>query len=471
MNIPSFHDPILSRAQSALHQALVRLEEPATNHLSAQHPSMLSLVNLGNTFSQPGITDQDILARSGIFGECVTLYYLYCKADFEHNAEQAAYYKGLILKGSCDAGYVEAVLGYEETKNHIQYTALQPGQGIYNTLPENCTIALLADWATGATPALSVLQQAVAQPSQPAGAQKPNLLIHLGDVYYAGSVAECTDFFVTAVTNAVPGAFTSTFPVYAIPGNHEYYWGADGFVSSIRKATGQEGSYWCLRNSAWQIVALDTGYNDRDPFTVTTNTTYLPADQVAWLADVMSSGLPTILLTHHQLYSAVSSVGADTTADPPVLYGINQKLHDQIAVPYGSQIVVWLWGHEHNTVIFNPQAGLPVGRCIGSGGIPMLLDQYPYRPNAALRGLPGIPVPTINTRYELAAGEFEYNHGFATIALTPQNATVTYYQVPQATPTTPAGAAVPLGPSEVYTHPNGGSGASGYAADATPQPG
>lgn len=60
----------------------------------------------------------------------------------------------------------------------------------------------------------------------------------------------------------------------------------------------------------------------------------------------------------------------------------------------------------------------------------------------------------MDTGYQPSAGEHEYNHGFATIALTPSQATVTYYQVSQATA---AGAAVPLGPPEVYPNPNGGS--------------
>lgn len=458
MHIPTFHDPILSRAQSALHQALVRLEEPATEHLSAQHPSMSSLIALGQSLQGVKATDEEVMRQMDVYGECAVLYYLHCRADLMGNAQLAAEYAGQLQKGSCDPGYLEATVGYEETKNDVQYVPVAPGQGI-SPLADSCTVALLADWGTGAGPALAVLGQAMAQ--------KPDLLIHMGDVYYAGSPAECQSNFVDAITSAVPGAFTPAFPVYAIPGNHEYFWGGHGFQEVIRPATGQAGSYFCLRGSAWQIVALDTGYHDRSPFTVYTNTTYLPPDQVRWLESVMASGLPTVMLTHHQLYSAVYSVGKDPRTGAQ--HGINPCLYDQIAWRYGPQIVVWLWGHEHNTVVFDPRPGLPPGRCVGSGGIPILVDQEPYTPNPSLVGLPGIDVPAMSPDYRLSCGEFAYNHGFATLSLTPEQATVTYFQVPQPTPANPvSGSAIPVGPPEVFANPGKRSGA---APDPGPGPG
>jgi hypothetical protein len=164
---------------------------------------------------------------------------------------------------------------------------------------------------------------------------------------------------------------------------------------------------------------------------VLTNVTYLPDDQVAWLANVMSTanGRGTILLSHHQLYSGAGSVGQSAVNGQTVNWGINPQLFPQVE-PYFSDISVWLWGHEHNTVIFNPQNGVPLGRCIGSGAIPMLVAEDPYTPAPGLSGVGGIPVPTMNLGYELGNNGTDYYHGFAMLALSSTEATVTYYQLP-----------------------------------------
>ena len=43
-------------------------------------------------------------------------------------------------------------------------------------------------------------------------------------------------------------------------GGEGYYWLVDELS--------QKASYFCIRNSDWQFVAMDTGYNDFSPFGV-----------------------------------------------------------------------------------------------------------------------------------------------------------------------------------------------------------
>jgi hypothetical protein len=62
----------------------------------------------------------------------------------------------------------------------------------------NARIALIADWGTGTDVAVSLLQS-VKQ-------QKPDVVIHLGDVYYSGTEAECDKFFLQIVDDVLDRA-------------------------------------------------------------------------------------------------------------------------------------------------------------------------------------------------------------------------------------------------------------------------
>ena len=120
----------------------------------------------------------------------------------------------------------------------------------------------------------------------------------------------------------------------------------------------------------------------------------------------------------------------------PLLYSQLEHLLDRVAV--------WLWGHEHNTVVFNPHARLPAGRCIGSGAVPVLVSSKPYKADRTLKGVGDIPVPTMDPNYRLSHDRVTYSHGFAMLQLSSASATVTYYQVP------PGGTATMLGAPETF---------------------
>ncbi len=185
---------------------------------------------------------------------------------------------------------------------------------------------------------------------------------------------------------------------------------------------------------------------------MTSNITQLTPDQMVWLNALMAhpGGRNTIFLSHHQLYSGVGPVGQSKVGGKTINWGINPSLFGQLQDVL-DQVAVWIWGHEHNTVVFNPHEGLPAGRCVGSGAIPMMLNPDPYQTDASLQGIgtpgqPGyIPVPTMDLSYTLDNNGTNYNHGFAMLSLSGASATVTYYQVPVA-----GGAATQLGASETF---------------------
>ena len=99
---------------------------------------------------------------------------------------------------------------------------------------------------------------------------KPDILLHLGDVYYSGTHGEANDNFL-AICRQILG---SSIPLYTLCGNHDMYSGGDGYYWLIDQI-GQQSSYFCLQNDDWQFLAMDTGHNDHDPVTVATNMTSL----------------------------------------------------------------------------------------------------------------------------------------------------------------------------------------------------
>ena len=50
------------------------------------------------------------------------------------------------------------------------------------------------------------------------------------------------------------------------------------------------------------------------------------------------------------------------------------------------QIDLWLWGHEHNQLVYAPYAGLQRGRCLGASAIPVAASEDLTRPNPELAG-------------------------------------------------------------------------------------
>src|SRR3954467_11749614 len=120
-----------------------------------------------------------------------------------------------------------------------------------------------------------------------------------------------------------------------------------------------------------------------------------PADMVALREDELEwhqhklRNFPgrSILLSHHQLYSATQVCGLPPGAGPGDLNRkwVNTALWRQLGVDFGDHVAAWIWGHEHNLGIFadgyrpadwpgapGPELGpLPKGRCAGHGAIPV----------------------------------------------------------------------------------------------------
>ncbi len=236
------------------------------------------------------------------------------------------------------------------------------------------TVAIMGDWGTG-TPAAVNLARQMAQ-------FDPDVIIHLGDIYYSGTPEECDRNF-TAILNS---AFDrSRVPVYNLAGNHDMYCGGVGYYGLLKTLNTpllpmQPASFFCLRSAdnKWQFVAMDTGRTDRDPFDVTNVLVKIDPQEEDWLAARIAefSG-KTILLSHHQFFSAFARIGPPAQSDGS-LAAYNPNLDATYnrfvaaAKTGGGAIAAWFWGHEHTLTVYKPYRDLEKGRCIGHGAIPVL---------------------------------------------------------------------------------------------------
>jgi hypothetical protein len=246
---------------------------------------------------------------------------------------------------------------------------------------DETTIAIVGDWGGGNAAGQAVANQITAI--------KPDHIIHLGDVYYAGTPKEVNERFL------------KYWPMPQDPGrslslnsNHEMYSGGYGYFDTILPTFKQPASYFNLSNQNWQLIGLDTGYDDHD----------LHPPQADWLAaQLQNTNRKTILFTHHQLFSAYESTDAS-------------KLQAKVK-PFldAGKIYGWIWGHEHLCVAYQPYMGIKAV-CLGNGC-------FPYNPPTKQ---PQVPVEWMNDRAQPGDPDYRGIHTFALLKITPSQVEIKY---------------------------------------------
>jgi 3',5'-cyclic AMP phosphodiesterase CpdA len=294
-------------------------------------------------------------------------------------------------------------------------------------LPNHARVGIIGDWGTGMDDARALLEQLRDLKDPGTGRVGIDALIHLGDIYYSGTPEEC-DRFLAMVRSVFEGR---EIPVFNLPGNHDYYAFGHGFYPMLdqlnagRPAWRQQASYFCLRteDGAWQFLGMDTGYNDRNP--AVQYAPWLTDSEIAWHRHKLDTFKgKTILLSHHQLFSASSDIRWNT----PRNY-LNDHLLN-VFEDYFDRVAAWFWGHEHNLVLYrNGLLGLASGRLVGASAYEETTGEDPY-------AVKHPQIPYLDpTRFRLSASEGYYNHSFAVIDLgqrkRPNDPVVaSYYQYP-----------------------------------------
>lgn len=315
-----------------------------------------------------------------------------------------------------DPGWVEAFAVYLETVigGKAPFKIEPPSTAIPNTV----RIALAGDWGTGVwrdgAPS-SKVGQYMAQ-------LNPDLTIHLGDVYYAGTDSQEQDYLASLWPKGSVGA-------WALNSNHEMYAGSKPYFQAIAGPPFgmQNGcSYFALENDNWVIVALDSAYfaSEADLY-LTGSLGPDEGTQVQFLQAQVAKNKKVIVLTHHNgLDDQTGPAGGPNKSTPNNLWA---QVMSGFAAGRGPDY--WYWGHIHTGVVYQPlppQAGASASvrcRCCGHGGLPWAQPDnkpmvYDNNPNVSWwenrrAGDPDFPQRLLN--------------GFAVISLDGPNISESFY--------------------------------------------
>jgi predicted phosphodiesterase len=441
----TYRDPILSLWQSAVAQVQrnrksvqARMSSTSGMSLAVSAPldveKLMSPVHLlgqplaiGQSVSPENLsspkaslaTSTDAPGAGAVVADCAKVAAQFLWAEITGDKQKSDLYASELKFAECDAlGWGECLTAYLAFKATCGTLPYRPNQDVVISLAQQATIAIIGDWGTGDEVAINLLQQIAAL--------KPDILIHLGDVYYAGTQSEANENFV-AVCRQILG---SNIPLFSLCGNHDMYSGGDGYYWLVDHI-GQQSSYFCLQNDYWQFLAMDTGHNDHNPVTVSTNMTSLVnipgwAEANWHLNKIQQAGDRRIaLFSHHQLFSPFSSVG--TLNNQQYAYNPNLFSNFQSVL---SKVDIWFWGHEHTLAIYDPYMGLVRGRCVGASAVPVFTNQQQYAAGTGLLTNQNTPLPTWNPSAILGNNGTQYNNAFAIMTLNGASASVNYYQVP-----------------------------------------
>jgi hypothetical protein len=366
------------------------------------------------------------LSKTGIARVCAEWGLRYLKAVASKDDQAITQLKNEFTAGTCDPAWLTTLQAYESyvgedgKRKAVPYVRAATVGPKTIEIKNDARIALMGDWGTGAPPAISILKYV--------SGDNPDLIVHLGDIYYSGTPAECQSNFVDPI-NAILRTKTP-LPVYSLSGNHDMYCGGVGFYELIKQLNPapltQPASFFCLRSAdeKWQLLAMDTGLHDDNPVTVTGAVTYLEEDELVWHCDRINE-FPgrTILLSHHQLFSAFSPIGpANAQGKQSALNSRLLKAFQQMTQTKG--VAAWFWGHEHTLSIYKPFAGLERGRCLGHGAVPVSVIDKIYDPVANLD-----ETPDLLDQSKLGTTGGVYNHGYALLTFESNLCRAQYFQV------------------------------------------
>ncbi len=232
---------------------------------------------------------------------------------------------------------------FDHVDRQHAHPILRPRDAEAAQFPDDARVAITADWGTGLYGAPRIAKRIIE-------AAPFDLLLHLGDIYYSGTVDEINERFLKFWPREA-GTLSRT-----LNSNHEMYSGGHGYFTVALPALGQTSSYFAFQNQQWLLAGLDTAFVDHD----------VDAQQVAWLNLVIDRTRQTnagvakklVLFSHQQPFSRLDQQG------PKLQEALRHLLESRA-------ITGWYWGHEHQCVIYDqhPSWGF-WGRCLGNGGIP-----------------------------------------------------------------------------------------------------
>ncbi|MGH9972188.1 MAG: metallophosphoesterase family protein [Pyrinomonadaceae bacterium] len=265
-------------------------------------------------------------------------------------------------------------------------------------------IALVGDWGTGAFTdgeAISIMQQIMGL--------SPDYLIHLGDVYYAGTAGDFLPLNEEANNFLSDWPGVSQLPAgnsFMLNSNHEMYSGAKGYFNialADERFSQQAGtSFFALQYAGWTILGLDSAYYSSSAMFMT-GSLGTNGVQSGWIQGLTSEGQKlspdkVIVLTHH------NGLSYDGLVEVTPYW-------DQVSSALNGDPAAWYWGHVHDGVAYKSPTVTnrkTLARCVGHGAVPygdafglassVQVDYYAHTPAPLpLRVLNGFVLLTIDS--------------------------------------------------------------------------
>ncbi len=413
LDLKTFRSPVLSLYQSAI-ESLVRSKlPPGAPRPGLGNDIVRAATEIASAHDKAeAVPDQPPAGIASDVWRAACLTHDFLDARFHGNNAAAADIAAELRDGQFDPGWIETLTSYvgyfgpDGKLREPDYIWPTPDMKVLAFKPGS-VVALLGDWGTGTEAAVEIAKQIATF--------NPDLLIHLGDIYYSGTPDECRRNF-TEILNRTFNR--STVPIYTLAGNHDMYCGGVGYYGLLKTLNPlplarQPASFFCLRSTggAWQFIAMDTGRFDHAPLAEQDVLVQIEPREQAWLAERIAE-FPgrTILLSHHQFFSAFSEIGKPAADGSLIPYNPNLRktfaAFNAAASRGRGSIAAWFWGHEHTLSIYKPYLDLEKGRCLGHGAIPVLIGVGDH-PLARL-----VDPPTLLTGPPGRDGEV-YAHGFA----------------------------------------------------------
>ncbi len=302
------------------------------------------------------------------------------------------------------------------------------------TLP-SAKIAVLGDWGTGKWKDGKEAKCAAQLVIEGITSLNPDYIIHLGDVYYAGTRKEEQEHLLALLPDDFRGK------LYTMNSNHEMYDGANGLfkvaISDPRFGPQRGRTYFSIEIGEWVLVGLDSAYYDESALYMdgAIHSKKGGQEQAAFLSEKAKLGKKLMLFTHHN--------GIEYDASK-----LNDPLWGQICSALdGKTPDVWYWGHVHNGIVYKDtkdalpilkgvtsiHGNVPKLRCCGHASIPFGNGTGLYK---TVDGVQETIAPVeyythtpLNAPHSTPSQHLRVLNGFAMLEINGSDLTETFYEV------------------------------------------